>query len=621
MSLTNGFEGTLEEFSALSDNAFAEEWRLRYLAMRAQMIPDIARWLRLLRFFHPRRLEDHWQDQYGNPLPKLYKSEGLSVEIYNWCRPIIEVYGSLLAGQKPMPFKLNIPPTEANDPVERFRAEAQEKVFEDELFRQKIPLHFLDFCTSVVLFGIGYVCSWIDPRTGKLRTQSLPWPGDVLPQWGSDRYGSGADGMESVIITERISLDAARRLYGDKGFVSTATAFTDLRNDGNPQAFGPNTESVLLLKIWWRWADDKGKEKVGYAVVAYDGVTDGNGVLYRADESGYPDIPIRWAARFNTPTEPPHRAAGVLDDIVGINTEYNEKFSAMADMIMGLVYRKYKAKGFAPGKAPRLTQDSNMYTLSFQQDIEEIQQTINNFPFDSFLTRLETMMFTVSGLSRLMMGSMPPGDTSGEALSNLLHAAIGRLEGVRTPIQWAWMSMFDDIWAPMIRDRYKVKHADPDGKMINYSLKPIFMNFTHTNIIWPDVTPRDQLKAIQVAMEMNKAKLLSREGAMERAQVPSVVDEIEKIRREAQDIITNPMDVSATANAQLSKIQIQQVVQENMAAAQAQQQAMKTGAKDTDNQRKAEASKTPGKSEADNKAPKPSGSQENASQGYNNGGQ
>jgi hypothetical protein len=231
------------------------------------------------------------------------------------------------------------------------------------------------------------------------------------------------------------------------------------------------------------------------------------------------------------------------------------------------------------------------------------------------------MMFTVSGLSRLMMGSMPPGDTSGEALSNLLHAAIGRLEGVRTPIQWAWMSMFDDIWAPMIRDRYKVKHADPDGKMINYSLKPIFMNFTHTNIIWPDVTPRDQLKAIQVAMEMNKAKLLSREGAMERAQVPSVVDEIEKIRREAQDIITNPMDVSATANAQLSKIQIQQVVQENMAAAQAQQQAMKTGAKDTDNQRKAEASKTPGKSEADNKAPKPSGSQENASQGYNNGGQ
>jgi hypothetical protein len=228
----NDFEGTLDEFNNLADEQFAAEWRLRYMRMRAQLFPDVARWLNVLRYFHPERLEDHWHDQMGNTLPKLYKSEGLSVEIYNFCRPIIEVYGSLLAGQKPFPFTLDVPPQNPDDNIERYMSDAQEKVLVDELWHQKIPLHFMDFCISTVLFGIGYVCSWIDNKTGRLKTQTLPWPGDVLVEWGSDRYGAGADGIESVIIAERLTIDKARRIYGDK--FTYSTNFTGLNFDGSP---------------------------------------------------------------------------------------------------------------------------------------------------------------------------------------------------------------------------------------------------------------------------------------------------------------------------------------------------------------------------------------------------
>lgn len=671
------FNGSLEEFGALADNEFSQEWKSRYLQLRAQMIPDVARWLRLLHFFHPRRLEDHWQDQFGNPLPKLYRSEGLSVEIYNWCRPIIEVYGSLLAGQKPMPFILDVPPLDPEDIVGRYLADSQEKVLMAELYRQKVPLHFFDFCTSVVLFGIGYVCSWIDTNTGKLRTQALPWPGDVLPQWGSDRYGSGADSMESVIITERVSLDAARRLYPDTEFLGAARNIADLRYDGQPNVFGPNVDSILLLKIWWRWNDDSGKEQVGYAVVAFDGVAETqNSVLYRKDESGYPDIPVRWATRFNTPMEAPHRGAGVLDDIIGINTEYNEKLSALADMVMKLTYIKYKAKGFPQGKAPRLSQDSNMYALSFNQDIEAIAEQVNNVPFDNFLSRLETMMFTISGLSRLMMGSLPPGGDSGEALQNLLHAAIGRLEGVRTPIMWAWMGLFDEIWVPLMRDQYRVKGVDTAGKFKSYSLKQIFSSYNRCQFIWPDVTPRDQLRAMELAMNLHKSRLLSREGAMTRAQIASPIDEMDKIRRESADTIMNPQDVTLTANAEQAKLSYKMMVgqaqnpvlprpqvkvslkgdlspEEVQSAAQAegiqgaaplpqptpagapgqapqgpqqpqnpqqaQQQQMKSTSAAQDMVRKLQANQTPTKTPAQNAPPQQVGSETNAIQGLNNG--
>jgi hypothetical protein len=616
------FAGTLEEVGKLTDEQFVQEWKYRYDMQRAAMVPDIARWLRLLRFFHPQRLEDHWQDQFGNPLPKLYKSEGLSVEIYNWCRPIIEVYGSLLAGQKPMPFIIDVPTDSPDDEVERFRADAQEKLLTHELHRQKIPLHFLDFCTSVVLFGIGYVCSWIDPRTGKLRTQSLPWPGDVLPQWGSDRHGSGSDGMESVIISERVNLDTARRLYGDKFVRGDGTPSLSL--DGSTALTESPVGSTLLLKIWWRH-EVKGKEKVGYAVVAHDPVKEGeNAVLYRKDESGYPEIPIKWAARFNTPTEPPHRSAGVLDDIVGINTEYNEKMCAMADMIMKLVYTKYVAKGFTPSNVPRLSRDSNMYAIGLQQEIKELEEKVNNFPFDGFLARLETMMFTVSGLSRLMMGSMPPGDTSGEALSNLLHAAIGRLEGVRTPIQWAWTGLFDEIWVPLMRDNYKI---DVGGK--KQDLKALFTNYSRTSFIWPDVTPRDQLRAIELAMNLNKSKLLSRQGAQQRSSIPSVIDEEQRLREELQDVVMNPEDVQKTAMAQQAQIMVKQaqmMLQQQAMGMMAGQPGTPGAAGDAQNKkndqmedttRKADANKTPKKDESNNSPVV--GSEENAAQGYNNG--
>lgn len=553
------WDGTLEDFDELDNNRFAMEWKLRYMYYRTQMLPDIGRWMRLLRFFHPRTLVDHWQDSFGNPLPKLYFSEGLSVEIYNWCRPIIEVYGSLLAGQKPLPFDIDIPPIDVEDPVQRFLADAQEKIIRSELYSQRIPMHFLDFCTSVVLFGIGYVYSWIDTEDRRLHTQAISWPGDVLPQWGSDRYGRGDEALESCILTERMPIDAAQRLYPDTHFQASMIDLS-MRPDGRSQEFF-QVGSTQILKVWWRWREEtrktnkRGKEHIGYAEIAYDGTQDGQpAVLYREDDTKYPDIPVRWATKFQTPGEAPHRGAGVLDDVVGINTEYNERFSALSDMLMRLVYPKYKAKGFTALNAPRFAEYSNTIPMGLNQDLIPIVEQINPAAFDAWLGRAETMILTSSGLSRLIMGSLPPGSqTSGEAMQNMLHASISRLEVIRTPIQWAWQSLFTDIWVPLLIKYGKHKaYDDKSDKNVTYKLAPLFVGFNRVDWIWPDVTPRDAIKTAELAMNLGRGGWLSDESVMKRTGSQSALDEIEKIRKERQDIIMHPDRVSATVQAETS---------------------------------------------------------------------
>lgn len=575
--MTEEFNGSLAEFKQLSDAAFAQEWKSRYMTRRIQMLPDVARWTKLLYYFHPRSVEDHWQDQNGNLLPKLFESEGLSIEVYNWCRPIIEVYGSLLAGQKPLPFEIDIPPTDETSEAERFRAEAQEKILTEEMYNQRIPLHFMDFCTSVALFGIGYVFSWIDADTRRLRTQAIAWPGDVLPQWGSDRYGAGSDALESVIISERVPLEAAMRLYPDVDWKPTGTDI-QMRPDGNAQ-FSYSDPSTLILKVWWRWRPEGAKkDRIGYAEVAYDGMRDDEpAVLHRTDNTKYPDIPVKWASRFNTPNKAPHQSAGVLDDVIGINTEYNERLSAFSDMLMKLVYPKYKGKGYTMGNVPQVDQmRSNIIPMGYQQDILPLVEQVNNFPFDSFLSRLETMMMTVSGLSRLMMGSMPPGDTSGEALNNLLHAAIGRLEVIRTPIQWAWTGLFDQIWVPLLIQFGSYKGKDADGLPMKVEMKNLFAYFTRVMWSWPDVTPRDAIKAVSMAQDLVKSGMLSTESGMKRARITSTSDELEKIRKERQDDVLHPeatrqtlisREMSMKLKAQSAPPQVLDTTQKNVNSA------------------------------------------------------
>lgn len=610
------FEGELDEFKRLADMQFAQEWRNRYMAQRTLMLPDIARWMRLLRFFHPRTMQDHWQDQFGNALPKLFQSQGLSVEIYNWCRPIIEVYGSLLAGQKPLPFTIDVQPTDTDSESEVFRADSQEKVLLDEIYNQKIPLHFSDFCTSVVLFGIGYVYSWVDPKTRRLKTTAITWPGDVLPQWGSDRYGNGSEALESCILTERLPLDAAKRMFPDVEWTPTQPDVT-MKGDVSSTLVPNMLGSVQIIKVWWRWNDERGKEKIGYAEIALDSTRDKQpAVLLREDDTKYPDIPVRWAARFPTPGQPPHQSAGVLDDIVGINTEYNEKLSALADMLLKYVYPKYKAKGFNIGSVPRMPPGSNMFPLAFNQDIEAIMEQVNQVPFDTFLTRLETMMLTIAGLSRLMMGTMPPGETSGEALNNLLHASLGRLEIVRTPIQWAWTSMIDEIWVPLLTTFYHGYTVDRlTGARKAVRLDFLFEHYKRTVWVWPDVTPKDALRAAQIAMAAGRAGYLSDESVRARLAVASPIDEQNKIRKERQDPIMHPQEVQQTATAQMTLAQLFAQAQAMQNPQQATDDAAKRNAQVQDGTRKYDAARSVPLDESDNA---PQGSPDNAAQGFNN---
>ncbi|HET7713836.1 MAG TPA: hypothetical protein VFK94_06375 [Patescibacteria group bacterium] len=603
------------DYTTLDNVSFAAEWKDKYQFLRTAMLPDVARWVRLLRYYHPRQLEDHWHAWNGSskiPSPKLFKSKDLSVEIFNWCRPIIEVYLSLLSGQKPWPFMLDVPPREATLDSEVFRADAAEKVIIEEMINMKIPLHFEDFCQSVVMFGIGYAYSWLDPEIKRLKTRAVPWPGDVLPIWGSDRYGAGAEGMEACIMQERIPLETAMRLYPNKDLVESAPAdMLDRPTSTFDEAYTLR-RSVHVLKVWYRWDDNDGSHHVGYAEIAYDGVRDGDPVLYREDDTKYPDIPVIWAARVATPGEAPHQSAGVLDDVVGINAEYNEKLCALSDAILKNIYTKYKGKGMTEKTIPRMVPGSSIYPLGANQDLVPLIEQIGQIPFDSFLTRLETMMLSIAGLSRLMMGSLPPGETSGEALMNLLHAAIARLEVIRTPIQWSWVHLITNVWIPLLRDFGEWEYTDTKGRTKTATLDVLFEGINRVDWQWPDVTPRDALRAAELAMNLGRGGWLSDESVMKRAQIPSVVDELQKIRRQKQDIVMHPADVLASAGAKLQELQAKIA---EMQATAAMQPAIPadTGNNVQDARNKMAAAKTPVLSEEDNAvAP---GTPENAAQG------
>lgn len=539
----------LEDFNDLADNTFAQEWKQRFQLQRIQMIPDIGRWLKVLRYFAPRRLEDHWQDQFGMPLPKLAESEGLSVAIYNYCQPMIETYGSLLAGQKPWPFFLDVRPWDAKSPSEVFRADAQEKLIMMQMEQQGIPLHFLDFCISVMMFGIGWVYSWLDHKTNMLQTQAISWPGDVVAQFGSNRYGRGGDSLESCILVENVAIDAAMRRYPGTEFVrgNTDMAF---RPDTAMQALIPGG-TTQILKVWYRWfSEEDSEDKVGYAELANSGTrTQSPAVLYREDDTGYPDIPVRWASRFMNPGEAPYKAAGVLDNVIGINTEYNERLSAFSDLLMKFVYPKLKGKNYNQNTIPRVDKKSNIIPLGMNQDLLVIQEIIQGGQayFDSFLNRIENFMLMSAGLTKLLMGQPPSAETSGAAFEQMLHSSLARLEVVRTPIQWAWLSLIQDIWIPLLYKWGSYSAVEGlTGKKVKVDLKEIFDHFAGLVWTWPDVTPRDALRMIQTTMDLVNGGLLSRESGMERIRIGSPVDEMEKIRNEYQDPILNADRVRLT---------------------------------------------------------------------------
>lgn len=624
----------LEEFSALADANFAASWKERFQIMRVQQIPNIGRWLRVLGYFHPQRLEDHWQDQYGIPLPKMADSEGLSIAIWNMCRPIVETYISLLAGHKPLPFYLDVRPSDAKVKSERFRAQSQEDLFFMEMENMAVPLHFMDFCTSVMMFGIGWIGSWLDPKTRRLEMQAISWPGDVLCQWGSNRYGHGSKVIESVILTENMPIDTAQRLWPNTEF---ASSFPDMtyRPDSGQNVFVPSGQTQIL-KIWYRWAEGE-DQKIGFSEIAYSGTKNGTEVLTREDDTEYPDIPWRYASRFMTPGKSPDRSAGVLDDIIGINTEYDERMSAFSDLIMKFVYPKLKGKNYNTMTIPRLSAKQNVIPLGMNQDLQLIQDIIQGGAayFDSWIGHSEKFIQMSSGLSALFLGAVPAGETSGKALEFLIQSSIGRLEIVRTPIQWAWLSLFQEICIPLMYKfgKYKAKNVY-DGKATTENLKTLFDSFNGFVWTWPDVSPESALSVLQSILQQRDAGLMGDETAIERLRnVGSATDELEKIRQDYADPILHPDKIMLTKQIEQADFQLESQKAQFAMAMSAPATSVETGggmgpgtAKPpvdqngqavADAQNKAHAAGTPKKTTSDNARPGavPQGGPANAAQG------
>ena len=578
----NALLGPIPRFwiEELDDSDLANEIQRIFLFKKTLMSPRTLLDMRLMRWMDPERLSDHWQSMWtGKPLGKLYHSNGLSVEIFNRTKPIVEAGVGLLAGNKPMAYILDVPPSDVLSEGDIAQADAIEQWINKENVRIGYPVLYQQHVTNIWSLGRSWRQTLTDPDTNTLQTRIL-WPGHCLSFWQEDQMT-----LEQVCVVTQMSVGKAVDLYPDKKEDILAAVQGPRYQFGSYYGTGTgygNQDSpynhVTMLSFWYRGVGDKNglvrnQARIGMVnVLLYDKnlissseLAQGALVLDRIPETGYEDIPVRCTPRFKIPDKPYDEATGVLMDLAPLNTELNELMCAARDMLWRAIYQRYVAKGFTFRNAPRLVPGTNMYVLPRgDQDLRRLDDIVNMQPVEGMITRLEEAMITIPGLTKMFIdGSY--GEASGEAIDRAINSSILRLEPIRTNIG------ADEEW--MYRQYMAQGEAfgkwQVDGKTVR--LATLIAGKRDVHITWRDMAPKDGVKAKQMALAARAAGIMSDDSAMDEWNYPSKTDELRKIRRDRQDQVLHPDHVSQTANAIIEMVQAK-MAQKKAAAPQQQPQ-------------------------------------------------
>jgi hypothetical protein len=543
----------------------ADEVQRLYTFRKAQMSSTILRDMRLLRWFDPEKLQDQWQNVWtGRPLSKLYHSSGLSVEIFNWTKPVIEALTGLMAGYKPMAYRINVPPEDPAAESDILQSDIIEKLVMRRAKAAGYNITYMDHVANVVSLGRGPKYTYWDADAGVPRTETL-WNGHIAAFWQTDQRT-----LEQVVVAREMSAGEACSLYPEyeeeilASLVSPNAGYgsTLVHDEDRRAAF----HAVTILQLWYR-LDSK---TIGTApVLAGDksGRSERGSLLlekYATKNSGYEDIPVRITPRFKIMDKTPDEATGALHDVAPLNTEYNEVFSAFRDMLWRAIYQRYKAKGFTFRNAPRLIPGTGIYALPRpDQDIARIEEIVNTVPVEQFLNHLEEMIIIHPGLNRFFLGSAPPSETSGEAISAAIRSSITRLEPVRTNVGE------DELWMYRMWLGFEEAFASASHAGYSISMDQIIEGKRDIDLKWADITPRESTKEKQLALAGRAAGVISDDTAMDAWDIVSKADEVRKIRRERQDPVMHPEHVSQTAAALLQVAQAKAAMRPQAQAAPA----------------------------------------------------
>lgn len=561
-------------FERLTDDQIGAEVQRLWSLKRAEMAPRIALDMRLLKWYAPEKLQDTWSRLYplphGKVIAKLNHDNGLAAENIPWSSAIGEALVGLFTGNKPMAYRYEIEPEDPATDADILQADAQEKILDRWVRDEDYELTYLDHATNVVMLGRSWKYVYTDPDTLETCAEVI-WPGHV-----GAFFQPGGRRVEQAIVLSQLDLDTALRLYGQtpereaaiRGAI-TRVAQKGWTGSGTQEDRNQNHATVNVLTMWYRLGESRRGDGIGMCVVLEHNYQDSMGnaasqafTLFRDDDTGYEDVPLHCTPRFKIANADVTESYGVLMQIAGLHTQYNEVFSAFRDMLWRTIYARYVAKGFYFRNAPKLIPGSAIYALPrTDQSFEKMREEVNTLPIEQFLTHLEELIIAMPGLNKYFLGVAPPSETSGEAINAAIHASIARVEPIRTNIQAGEEWTFEQVFAQQ-EAFYQIRYG---GRTVTAAA--IIEGKRHVGINWLDVAPKDAEKERRMMLEGMNAKVVARDSVQDSFGVHSKSDENRKIRKESRDVEMSPERVAAIANAMAQKARAEAMV------AQIQQQA------------------------------------------------
>jgi hypothetical protein len=507
---------------------------------------------------------------------KLYHNNGLATDNVPWSSAVTEAMVGLLAGNKPMAYMYDIEPEDPASDADILQADTIEKYLDRWVNDQDYDITYMDHVSNVVALGRSWKYVWTDDKTLETCAEIL-WPGHVAAFWqGNNRI------VEQVTVERQLTLSEALDLYGtspeERARIEAAVkppAALGMSMYGGGGRFGGSADSknasVTVLTHWYRLGAGKRGYKVKAngdlardsngnlitqigmaAVLMYDQTNQaagdddqmGSWMLYRNDDTGYEDIPVHCTARFKVMDKTPDESYGLLMQVAGLHTQYNEVFSAFRDMLWRTIYARYVAKGFTFRNAPKIIPGSAIYALPrTDQDFKRIEESVNTVPIDQFLAHLERLIVVMPGLNNYFLGNAPPSETSGESITAAINASVTRIEPWRTNIQQGEKWTFKQVLAQA--EAFHIYTYQ--GRTV--TMASIIAGKRDVVIHWRDVTPKDAEKAKRGAIEGMNAGVLARDTVMDEYNVHSKADERRKIRKERMDPWISPSSVTQYASA------------------------------------------------------------------------
>jgi hypothetical protein len=527
----------------------AQEVSRLFVMRKAQLSATHLMDMRLMRYLDPELMSHHWQSWLtGEPLPKL-KTTGLSIELYYWPAAVVEALVGLLAGHKPTPYMTNVLPDDEDNELAVAEAQVTEDWLERERDAQDYAIVYQDLITDFCALGRSVRHVTIDPETRRIRTLAM-WPHNFTGFWQEDGRT-----LEQAIVARNMTVGEAIAMYpGAKDAIERA-AFRGNRGSTRRGAEILMTgEQVQMLTCWYRLGTGYRGTAIGMAVILVGDTgadneelrPEGFALLDYDDDTGYPDIPFRVTPRMRIRDKSPEESFGALRMIAGPVTEFDETVSAYRDMIWRAIYQRYVATGFSFRNAPRLdrTIGGVIPIPRTDQKLQRLDEVINSLPVDQVVNRQEELIIVLPGLNRYFLGSAPPSETSGEAISAAIHASITRLEPQRTNIG------HDEVWTYRMwvgLGRRYGEYEVTGGRKI--ALKSLLVPNPRIDLTWRDIRPREEIRAKQMALAAKQQGIISGDTARDEWLVGSKSGEVRKIRRERQDPFTNPDDVTKWASA------------------------------------------------------------------------